>query len=171
VGGSWKAVSPNERDPEPEGGALNVRPIHALPVVLTAVALVGCGGGGSSGSTTSGSAAPATTQQSGSAPTTQSTPRTQAKPAPKTAPARRTAASGPDGGKVFASAGCASCHTLAAADASGGVGPNLDDLQPSFEAVRAQVTDGGGGMPSFNGQLSAAEIDAVAKYVAASAGK
>ena len=51
------------------------------------------------------------------------------------------------------------------ADASGTSGPNLDDLQPDFDAVVAQVTDGGGGMPAFGGQLSPEQIQAVAAYV------
>jgi mono/diheme cytochrome c family protein len=33
------------------------------------------------------------------------------------------------------------------------------------------VTNGGGGMPAFKGQLSPAEIVAVAEYVSSSAGK
>ena len=77
----------------------------------------------------------------------------------------------PDGKAVFASAGCGSCHTLKAAAASGNVGPNLDALKPSEPTVEKQVTNGGGGMPPFKGQLSAAQIKAVAAYVAASAGK
>src|SRR4051794_31055384 len=51
--------------------------------------------------------------------------RTQAR---TTAPA----AAGPAGARVFASAGCASCHTFAAAHASGQVGPDLDQLQPDL---------------------------------------
>ena len=34
-------------------------------------------------------------------------------------------------------------------------GPNLDELQPSFDAVVGQVTDGGGGMPAFGGHALA----------------
>ncbi len=70
-----------------------------------------------------------------------------------------------EGEEVFASAGCAGCHTMEKADASGTTGPNLDDLQPDFDAVVAQVTNGGGGMPAFGGQLSPEQIQAVAAYV------
>jgi mono/diheme cytochrome c family protein len=77
----------------------------------------------------------------------------------------------PDGKAIFASAGCSGCHTLKAAGASGNVGPNLDALKPSEPTVEKQVTNGGGGMPPFKGQLSAAQIRAVAAYVAANAGK
>jgi mono/diheme cytochrome c family protein len=75
------------------------------------------------------------------------------------------------GAKVFASAGCGSCHTLAAARSSGQVGPNLDDAQPGYDVVVAKVTDGGGGMPAFGGQLSEQQIRDVAAFVATRAGK
>jgi mono/diheme cytochrome c family protein len=70
------------------------------------------------------------------------------------------------GKQIFVSSGCAGCHTLAAAGSHGNVGPNLDQLKPSYSEVVTQVTNGGGGMPSFKGQLSTAKIDAVAHYVA-----
>jgi mono/diheme cytochrome c family protein len=80
---------------------------------------------------------------------------------------------GGDGGSgkdVFAAAGCGSCHTLADAGASGTVGPNLDEARPSRELAVDRVTNGRGGMPSFEGQLSAEEIAAVAEYVSSVAG-
>jgi mono/diheme cytochrome c family protein len=77
----------------------------------------------------------------------------------------------PDGKQVFASAGCASCHTLKDAGATGNVGPNLDQLKPPAPVVAHQVEVGGGAMPPFKGQLSAAQIKAVADYVAKVAGK
>jgi mono/diheme cytochrome c family protein len=130
-----------------------MRLIHALPVALVAAALAGCGGGGDD----SGDGGPGTT--SGAAPATQS--------ARTTAPAKQ----GPDGAEVFASAGCGNCHTLAAANSSGNVGPNLDDLQPDVATVQSQVENGGGGMPAFSGDLSQPEIDAVARYVSENAGR
>lgn len=69
-----------------------------------------------------------------------------------------------EGKQVFV-ANCSGCHTLSDAGANGQVGPNLDDLGPSFETVQRQVTNGGGGMPAFGDQLSEAEIRAVAEYV------
>jgi mono/diheme cytochrome c family protein len=75
-----------------------------------------------------------------------------------------------DGAAVFTSAGCGGCHTLAAANSSGSTGPNLDELMPSQEEAAEQVRNGGGGMPAFGDELSDAEIDAVAQYVADSAG-
>jgi len=74
------------------------------------------------------------------------------------------------GAKVFASAGCGSCHTLAAAKSSGQVGPNLDAAKPGYDTVVVMVTNGGGGMPSFGGQLSKQQIRDVAAFVATSAG-
>jgi len=73
------------------------------------------------------------------------------------------------GQRVFA-ANCASCHTLDDAGATGTAGPNLDSSTPDEQLVRDRVTQGKGGMPSFRGQLSDDEIDAVAAYVAESAG-
>jgi len=54
---------------------------------------------------------------------------------------------GTPGAKVFASAGCGNCHTLAEADAKGNVGPNLDQLKPEKERVARQGRKGGVGMP------------------------
>jgi cbb3-type cytochrome c oxidase subunit III len=76
---------------------------------------------------------------------------------------------GTDGKSIF-TANCASCHTLKAAGATGTVGPNLDQLKPSEPIVQHQVEVGGGVMPAFKGTLTQAQIDAVAKYVADSAG-
>ena len=78
---------------------------------------------------------------------------------------------GTDGAAIFKGAGCAGCHTLAAAGSSGTTGPNLDQLKPPQDAVVTQVTNGGSAMPAFKGKLSPAQIQAVAKYVSSSAGK
>jgi cytochrome c553 len=72
------------------------------------------------------------------------------------------------GGKVFASAGCGGCHTLSAAKSNGQTGPNLDQAKPSYDAVVRQVSNGGGGMPSFTGKLSTGQIRDVASFVTAS---
>jgi mono/diheme cytochrome c family protein len=77
----------------------------------------------------------------------------------------------PDGKAIFASAGCATCHTLAAAGATGTVGPNLDQAKPSVDLAVQRVTNGKGVMPSFKGQLSEAEIRAVAEFVSSSTRK
>jgi cytochrome c553 len=69
------------------------------------------------------------------------------------------------GAQVFASAGCGGCHTLSAANASGSVGPNLDEAKPDHDLVVDRVTNGQGVMPSFKGQLSDQQIQDVAAYV------
>ena len=69
------------------------------------------------------------------------------------------------GRAVFASAGCAGCHTLADASATGAVGPNLDNAKPSFALVSTRVTNGQGVMPPFSGRLTKQQISDVAVYV------
>ena len=78
---------------------------------------------------------------------------------------------GSQAGKQVFVANCSTCHTLKAAGANGMVGPNLDELAPDEATVKAQVTNGGGGMPAFAGTLTPAQIDAVAAYVASAAGR
>ena len=83
---------------------------------------------------------------------------------------QQSAATATDGKTVFAE-NCGSCHTLSDAGASGAIGPNLDDARPDAATVKAFVRGGGGGMPAFGGNLSNAEIDAVAAYVSSVAGR
>jgi cbb3-type cytochrome c oxidase subunit III len=66
---------------------------------------------------------------------------------------------------VFAS-NCGGCHTLAAAGTTGKVGPNLDQLTIPVARIEEQIRKGGGGMPPFEGKLSDAQINALAKWVA-----
>jgi cbb3-type cytochrome c oxidase subunit III len=75
------------------------------------------------------------------------------------------------GKQVFLTAGCTGCHTLKDAGSTGTVGPNLDQAKPPQSLVVDRVTNGRGAMPSFKGQLSDAQIQAVAKYVSSSAAK
>ena len=65
---------------------------------------------------------------------------------------------------------CGNCHTLAAAGASGKVGPDLDQLRPGTDLLNAQITNGGGGMPAFKGKLSEEQIQQISDYVAENAG-
>ena len=100
---------------------------------------------------------------------------TAARNAPAPGGATTTAPSGgggqPNGKAIFTSAGCAGCHTLKDANATGNVGPNLDQLKPPKDVVVHQVEVGGGAMPAFKGRLSDAQIQAVSAYVAQVAGK
>jgi mono/diheme cytochrome c family protein len=68
--------------------------------------------------------------------------------------------------KVLFESNCGSCHTLADAGTTGTIGPNLDQLKPSKQAAHEQITNGGGGMPAFKGQLTPQQITALADYVA-----
>lgn len=76
-----------------------------------------------------------------------------------------------DGKTIFLTAGCTGCHTLKDAGSTGTVGPNLDQKKPPESLVVDRVTNGKGVMPSFKSRLSAAQIQAVAKYVSSVAGK
>ncbi len=110
-------------------------------VSLLALALAGCGG--DDGEEAEQQQPPATTAETGAAEAS--------------------------GEAVFIE-NCGGCHTLAAAGTTGAVGPNLDELMPDMARVEMQVRNGGGGMPAFEGQLSDAQITAVAEYVSSSAG-
>ena len=71
------------------------------------------------------------------------------------------------GKKIFLEKGnCATCHTLNDANSYGNVGPNLDEIKPDITRILLAVTNGIGVMPSYEGELSKAEIIAVATYVA-----
>ena len=74
------------------------------------------------------------------------------------------------GKKIFLSAGCTGCHTLADAGSTGTVGPVLDQVKPDYRRATARVTLGKGQMPSFKGQLSDQQIADVAAYVVKATG-
>jgi cytochrome c6 len=100
------------------------------------------------------------------ATTTSAAPTTTATNATPTTTSAAPATGDPVAGKaVFASAGCAGCHTLKAANATGNVGPNLDQLKPAFATVVHQVENGGGPMPAFKGTLTQTQINDVAAFV------
>lgn len=65
---------------------------------------------------------------------------------------------------------CALCHTLADAEATGEIGPNLDELKPDEDRVRRAVTGGVGNMPAYSETLNSDQIAAVARYVAKAVG-
>lgn len=65
---------------------------------------------------------------------------------------------------------CALCHTLKDAGAEGAIGPALDELKPDAARVATALRNGIGQMPSYQGTLSAAQIEAVAAYVAKASG-
>lgn len=153
-----------------------MRAARALVVVAAAVAvgapLSACGGGGGGGSTTATgggatSTAPAQTQ-----------PRTQATTGTGGAAATTLAA----GRQAFLANGCSSCHTLAAAGASGTIGPDLDRALPGRSAafIRQSIVDPNayiakGYSPNvmpqgFGQQLSPSDLAALVAFLHAKAG-
>jgi cbb3-type cytochrome c oxidase subunit III len=70
---------------------------------------------------------------------------------------------------------CASCHTLAGKKAHPtfieSPIPNLDEVKPRVEYVEERARLGGFDMPGFANELSAAQVRAVAAYVAAIGGR
>ena len=87
------------------------------------------------------------------------------------------------GKQVFTANGCGSCHTLAAAGASGTVGPDLEEVLPGKSAAfieesivdpEAQIAPGysGGIMPTtFKASLSKSELEALVAFLTQEAGK
>jgi mono/diheme cytochrome c family protein len=76
-----------------------------------------------------------------------------------------TAKSAAPAGAALFKTNCGSCHTLSAAGTSGSVGPKLDGLALDPAIVQAAMASGPGLMPSFTGQLSPQQLDALAAYV------
>jgi heme/copper-type cytochrome/quinol oxidase subunit 1/cytochrome c551/c552 len=76
-----------------------------------------------------------------------------------------TTAGGAEGAAIVADAGCAACHVLEQAGATGQVGPSLDETSLTAEQAAQVIAQGRRAMPSFETQLSAAQIEAVARYV------
>jgi cytochrome c6 len=65
---------------------------------------------------------------------------------------------------------CATCHTLRDANASGEIGPVLDELRPDEGRVAQVLRTGLGVMPPFRDKLTEQELVVLARYVAAVAG-
>lgn len=78
------------------------------------------------------------------------------------------------GRKVFmqiAQPPCQLCHVLKSAGAEGTIGPSLDELKPDLARSVHAVRNGVGVMPAFSDQLTPEQIEAVARFVAETAGK
>jgi mono/diheme cytochrome c family protein len=87
----------------------------------------------------------------------------------------------PPGAQVFLAEGCSSCHTLAAANATGAVGPNLDEslegadpayIEESLVDPDAQLAQGFGAgiMPAYE-DLPPNELQDLVEFLEESAGK
>lgn len=133
------------------------RSLAALALLLAAVAILAAGCGGDEVTATPETVVGTLPEQTTSAPT-------------EDLPALELKGDAAAGKQVFESAGCAACHTLSEADATGTVGPNLDDAKPSFELVVDRVTLGLGGMPSFKDQLQPQQIADVAEFISSATG-
>ena len=119
-----------------------------IPIILVAL-LLGVGGVACGGDD-NGEAGDTTTTEETTTETTETTATDEA---------------GDAGREVFV-ANCGSCHTLEDAGTSGTIGPALDGIGLSEADIEAQVRNGGGGMPAFEGDLSDDEIAQVSAYVA-----
>jgi mono/diheme cytochrome c family protein len=76
------------------------------------------------------------------------------------------AASVERGRKLFASLPCGTCHTLADAGSTGGIGPVLDgDPNLSEALIVSRITNGQGAMPAFGDQLSEQDMTDIAAYL------
>ena len=131
------------------------RPLTALSLLLAALALVAAGCGGSEVGATPETVVGTIPEQT--APT-------------EDLPALALKGDATAGKSIFASAGCTACHILSAANATGKVGPNLDEAKASYQLVVTRVTLGQGGMPSFKDQLEPQQIADVAQFVVSSTG-
>jgi sulfite dehydrogenase len=129
---------------------------RAILIAFTSIAILVAAGCGSEGVTT-----PTPETVIGSVPQAAQEPAT---------PAFKLKGDPAAGKKTFESAGCAGCHTLSDANATGTVGPNLDQAKPDYRLATARVTNGKGVMPSFKGQLSDQQIADVASYVVTATG-
>jgi len=90
---------------------------------------------------------------------------------------------GGPGAQVFASNGCGGCHTLAAAEAGGTVGPNLDEvlvgmppamIEQSIVNPNAEIAKGYSAnvMPgTYSTEISKKELEQLVKYLAESTSK
>ena len=93
-----------------------------------------------------------------------------------------TAAGGP-GGQVYAANGCAACHTLAVAESTGQVGPDLDQYLPgqkpeqiheSIVDPSAEIVQGfqDGIMPTnYETQIAPPDLDKLVNFLATCAGE
>jgi mono/diheme cytochrome c family protein len=70
-----------------------------------------------------------------------------------------------DARTIFLGAGCGSCHTLADAETSGTIGPNLDDSDVTLQEAIERINEGRGQMPPFKDKLSEEQIEIVARYI------
>jgi cytochrome c6 len=141
--------------------AYRLAPVRRLAAPLVLVAVVLLAAGCNTSKPGEKTVAPLPTKVVGKVP------RQQA----ETVPAQYKGGDATSGKKVFLSAGCTGCHTLADAGSHGTVGPVLTGANVPLSLVVHNVTLGAGAMPAFKSQLSTKQIADVSAYVVkASAG-
>jgi mono/diheme cytochrome c family protein len=123
-----------------------------VPLVALTFALAGCGGGEETQPLPEGVTG-TTPAQTGETSTEAATTGGEAK------------GDAEAGKQIFSEQGCVSCHTLKAANATGSVGPNLDETKPAYDKIVERVTNGKAPMPSFKDSLSDQQIQDVATFV------
>ncbi len=133
------------------------RPFAALALLLAVLALAAAGCGGEEVTATPETVVGTIPEETATGPS-------------EDLPALELKGDATAGKQVFESAGCVACHTLSEANATGTVGPNLDEAKPSYELVVQRVTLGQGGMPSFKDQLEPQQIADVAQFVSTATG-
>lgn len=90
----------------------------------------------------------------------------------------KTPGEGP-GAQIFANNGCGSCHTLAAGQAAGTLGPDLDEVIPGMSKaeIHEAIVDPGAkiaagfpnAMPSFKGTISEQQLNQLVEFLVSSA--
>ena len=114
---------------------------------------------------------PAGTATVAAAPAAEAVSAPTPAPAPAAEPAPAVAATVVDkaaGQALLNDWSCGTCHTLAAAGGTGGVGPSFDgNAKLTVDYAKAVITNGQGAMPAFGGQMTDAEIATIASYIVA----
>lgn len=83
------------------------------------------------------------------------------------------------GAQIYANNGCGSCHTLAAAQSAGTLGPNLDEVIPELSdaEIKESILNPGAviapgypnAMPSFEGKLTPQQLNQLVEFLVTSA--
>ena len=88
-------------------------------------------------------------------------------PAPRPRPRPAAPAPGSAGAR-FVADGCGVCHTLRAAGARGGSGPDFDTSEVLTRAqIRTGILEGANGMPSYRGRISERDLRRLTALIAA----
>lgn len=158
--GARPKAGPPSLTPPPRGPGRRFTRLRSFAIPIAAV-LLAIGGGIYLGVRSAGNAA----DEIDSAVTSSATEGTATGATTTTEPQARGSAR-----NVFLHS-CATCHTLAAAGATAGIGPNLDEAPPTRERVRTMIRNGAlsGAMPA--GLLTGDDAERVAAYVSRVAGR